>query len=83
MWVRVFDPAAARRAALFASGDSTLCQQNPRHFAPRPGQRPGPTQTPYPRIPANACFAAAIVRCTSSSVCAAPRNIASYCDGGK
>ncbi|HEY6368990.1 MAG TPA: GTP-binding protein, partial [Candidatus Sulfotelmatobacter sp.] len=31
----------------------------------------------------NACFAAAIVRCTSSSVCAAPRNAASYCEGGR
>src|SRR5579864_3042235 len=36
-----------------------------------------------PRIPANACFAAAIVRCTSSSEWVAPRNAASYCDGGK
>src|SRR5580700_3494890 len=32
---------------------------------------------------ANACFAAAIVCCTSCSVCVAPRKAASYCDGGK
>ena len=38
--------------------------------------------TPY-RIDANACFAAVIVRSISSSVCAAPRNAASYCEGGR
>src|ERR1017187_7351213 len=37
----------------------------------------------YPRTAPNASFAAATVRCTSSSVCAAPRNAASYCEGGR
>jgi hypothetical protein len=32
---------------------------------------------------ANACFAAAIVCCTSCSVCVALKNAASYCDGGR
>src|SRR5229473_5875412 len=32
---------------------------------------------------ANACFAAAIVRCTSCSVCVEPTNAASYCEGGR
>ena len=42
-----------------------------------------PSQFPYPRTAANASFAAAIVRCTSSSECAVPRNAASYCEGGR
>src|SRR5256885_6963065 len=37
----------------------------------------------HPRAAANASFAAAIVRCTSSSLCAVPKNAASYCDGGR
>jgi hypothetical protein len=37
----------------------------------------------HPFTLANACFAAAIVRCTSSSECVAPKNAASYCEGGK
>src|SRR5579871_3538391 len=41
------------------------------------------TVGPYPRTAANACLAAAIVRCTSSSVWVVPRNAASYCEGGR
>src|SRR5437868_15552207 len=38
---------------------------------------------PYFFAVANANFAAVTVFCTSSSLCAAPRNAASYCDGGR
>src|SRR5262249_57311671 len=37
----------------------------------------------YAATSANACLAAATVFFTSSSVCAALRNAASYCDGGR
>ena len=87
VWGRVSDPAAARKGRAFFLMVARLPASTPRRFAPRPGRRPGPTHinlhNSYPRTAANACFAAAIVRCTSSSVCVAPRNAASYCEGGR
>src|ERR1700733_4662461 len=40
-------------------------------------------RNPYLFTAANACFAAAIVCWTSSAECVAPKNAASYYDGGR
>src|SRR5207302_10610294 len=49
----------------------------------RPAIDPQPHGTHQAGASANACLAAAMVRRTSSSVCAALRNAASNCEGGR
>src|SRR5580700_7414911 len=79
VWGGVSDPAAASTAALSSAA--------PQLSSSKLRAATGPTgrvrHNTYPRTAANATFAAATVRCTSSSVWVIPKNAATYCEGGK